>query len=85
MTKIALNFDEIKKATESVLNIKPFLNNYYWEVINHPSKIEDWKRFEKIIRQLLLTYYIKEKETRPAYIWKINLNCKKQFSEWFQM
>ena len=39
--KIALDFDEIKKDLRKVSNIKPFINNYYWEGMSYPSKIED--------------------------------------------
>ena len=49
------------------------------EGINYASKIDDWKTFEKnnpIIALNIL--YTKEKEIRPAFIWKINLNCEKQ-------
>ena len=46
-TTIALNFEEIKKDAQRCSNIKPFTNNYNWEGINYPSKIEDWKRFKK--------------------------------------
>ena len=28
----------------------------YWKRINYPSEKDDWKRFEKIIQQLLLMY-----------------------------
>ena len=35
----ALNFDEIKKGPQRVLNIKPFINNFNWEGMNYPSKI----------------------------------------------
>ena len=27
--------------------IIPFINKYNWEGINYPSKIDDWKRFQK--------------------------------------
>ena len=47
--------------------------------INYPSKIDDWKTFEKnnptIARNIL---HAKEKEICPAYISKINSNCQKQ-------
>ena len=59
---IALNFDKIKKDTQRVSNIKPFINNYYWERINYPSKIKDWRIFDKnnpIIALNIL--YFKEK------------------------
>ena len=43
----ALNFEEIESHPERVSNIKPFINKYNWEGINYPSKIDDWKTFEK--------------------------------------
>ena len=49
------------------------------EGINYPSKIDDWKTFEKnnpIIALNIL--YTKEKEISPAYISKSNSNCEKQ-------
>ena len=30
-----------------VSKIKPFINKYHWEGIDYPSKVDDWKRFEK--------------------------------------
>ena len=44
---MALNFEEIKKDPQIVSNIKPVINDYNLEGISHPSKIEDWKRFQK--------------------------------------
>ena len=32
---------------EKVSNIKPFINTCNWKGINYPSKIDDWKMFEK--------------------------------------
>ena len=46
-TTVALNYEEIKWNPERVSNIKPFINKYNWEKINYPSKIDDWKTFEK--------------------------------------
>ena len=48
-TTIKLGFEEIKKDSQRVSNIKPFINNGNWQGINYPPKIENWKRFEKII------------------------------------
>ena len=49
MATIALNFKEIKKDPQRVSNIKLFINNYWWEGVNYPSKIEDWKRFHQLL------------------------------------
>ena len=38
---IPLKFEEIKKDSKRVMNIKPFIDNYNWEKVNYPSKIED--------------------------------------------
>ena len=47
--------------------------------INHPSKIDDWKTFEKNNPTIALNIlYIKEKEICSAYISKINSNCEKK-------
>ena len=56
-----------------------FINKYKWKRIYYPSKIDDWKMSEKnnpIVALNIL--YIKEKEICPAYLSKINSNCKKQ-------
>ena len=61
---------------ERISNIKPFTNKYKWKLINYPSKIDDWKTFEKNNPTIALNIlFIKEKEIRPAYISKINWNC----------
>ena len=55
------------------------MNKYNWKGINYPSKIDDWKTFEKNDPTIALNIWvIKEKEIYPAYISKINANCEKQ-------
>ena len=74
----ALNYEEIDLRPERVPNIKLFINKYNWKGINYPSKIDEWKKFEKNNPTIaLFIFYIKEKEMCPAYISKINLNCEK--------
>ena len=46
-TTVALNYKEIKWNPERVSDIKLLLNKYDLEKINYPSKVGDWKRFEK--------------------------------------
>ena len=47
--------------------------------INHPSKIDDWKKFEKNNPTVALNIlYISEKEILPAYISKHNSIREKQ-------
>ena len=60
---VALNFGKIESHPERVSNIKPLINNYNWKGINCPSKIGDWKMFEKNYLTIALNIlYIKEKE-----------------------
>ena len=74
-----MTYGEIESHPERVSNIKPFKNKYNWNGIKSPSKIDDWKMFEKNKAIIALNVlYIKEMETCPAYISKINSNCEKQ-------
>ena len=74
----ALNHEEIKWNRERVSNIKPFINKYKWEEISYPSKLDDWKKFEKNNLTIALNIlYIKKKICR-TYISKRNLTCEKQ-------
>ena len=76
---VALNYEETKWNPERVSNIKPFINKYNWKRINYPSKIDDWKTFEKNNPTIALNIlYVKEKEICPAYISKFNSNYEKQ-------
>ena len=76
---VALNYEETESHPERVSNIKPFINKYNWKGINYPSKIDNWKTFEKNNQTVALNIlYIKEKEICPAYISNINSNCQKQ-------
>ena len=60
---VALNYGEINRNLERVSNIKPFMNKYNWKGINYPSKIDDWKTFEKNNpREILLIFCILKKK-----------------------
>ena len=75
---VTLNYLQIKSNPE-VSNIKPLINKYNWKGINYPSKVDDWKTFEKNNPTIGLNIlYIKEKEICPACISKINFNCEKE-------
>ena len=75
---IALNYREIESHFERVSNVKPFINKYNWKGINYPSKIDDWKIFEKNNQTIALNIlYTKEKDILSAYISKHNSTRKK--------
>ena len=57
----ALDYGEIKCNPERVSNMKPFINKYSWDEINHPSKKGDWKALEKNNPTIVLNiFYTKE-------------------------
>ena len=62
LKKLRRNYEEIKWNLERVSNSKPFTHKYNWKSIIYPSKMDNWKTFEKInvtiARNIL---YIKEK------------------------
>ena len=60
---VALSYEEIESHAERVSNIKPFINKYNWEGINHLSKTDDWKTFGKNNPTIALNIlYTKEKK-----------------------
>ena len=76
---VALNYEKIESYPERLSNIITFTNKYNWEGINYPSKIDDWRKFEKNNSTITLNIlHIKEKEILPAYISKHNSTCEKQ-------
>ena len=74
---VALNYEEIKWNPVRVSNIKPFINKYYRKGTNYPSKIDNWKTFEKNNPTIALNIlYIKEKGTSSALSYNISLSYK---------
>ena len=66
---IALNYGKIESHPERVSSIKPFINEYNWEGVNYPSKIDDWKMFEKNNPRFAVNIvYTKEKKYVHLYL-----------------
>ena len=55
----ALNFEQIRSHSEIISNIKPFINQYYWEEIDFPSHRKDWKKFESNNKSVALNMLIR--------------------------
>ena len=51
---LALNHRKIKKHSERITKIKPFIDKNHWERINYPLKKMIGKKLKKIIQQFLL-------------------------------
>ena len=49
---------KIRKNSQKIPKIKPFVNKYNWKRIYYPSREYDLKKFENIIEQLLLMCYM---------------------------
>ena len=47
MATVALNYKEIDSHPEILSNIKTLINKCNCEEINYPSKLDEWKTFEK--------------------------------------
>ena len=74
-----LLYEEIKQNPERLSSIKQCINKYNQKGIKYPSKIDDWKRFEKNNPKSTFNFlYTKEKEIFQTYISKINSNYEKQ-------
>ena len=74
---VVLTHGEIKGNPERISNINA--SKYNWGKIKYPSKIDDWKTFEKNNLTIVLNVlFTKEMEICPAYISKHNSNREKQ-------
>ena len=60
---VVLNHEEIKKDTQIMTKVKPFINKYNWEGVNSPSEKDDCKKNEKnnVTIALNILYAKKEK------------------------
>ena len=59
---VALNHEEIRKHSERITKIKPFVNKYNFEGIHFPSEKDDCKKFEKNNRTIALNVLYTKKE-----------------------
>ena len=58
-----MNYEEIKKHSQRITKIKPFINKHKWQGINFPSEKNDWKKIDKnnVTIALNVLYAKKEK------------------------
>ena len=78
---VALNYRNIKKDSQRVSKIKPFIDQYNWKEIDFPSEQKNWKEFEQnnksIALNILFLPYNTEK-IRLAYKSKYNFKRENQ-------
>ena len=69
---VPLNCEETKWNPEIISNMKPFINKYNWDKIKNPSKIDDWKTFEKNNLMISLNVFkYQRKGNMPSLYFKI--------------
>ena len=77
---LALNIDRIKKYSQRISKIKPFIDQYNWKDIEFPSTGKDRRKFELNNKVAINILYIPHntKKIQLAYKSKNNLTCDKQ-------
>ena len=73
--------NKLKKCSQRISNIKPFIDLYNWKEIDFPSHSKDWKKFESNNKSIALNilYVLHNTEKiRRASKSKYNLKCKNQ-------
>ena len=54
----ALDYQNIETNPQRITKIKPYINKYNWRGIEFPAGQKTEKKLNKMIRQLLLIYYL---------------------------
>ena len=77
---LVLNLDKIKRDSQRISKIEPFINQYNWKDIDFPPASKDWKKFELNNKIALNILYVPHntRKIQVAYKSKNNLTCDKQ-------
>ena len=78
---VALNHQSIENHPKRISSIKPFIDQYYWEGMDFPSGIKDWKKFEQNNKTIALNILFvphNTKAIRLAYKSKDNRKRENQ-------
>ena len=77
---LALNLDKIKRDSQRISKIKPFINQYNWKDIDFPATSKDWRKFELNNKVALNVLYVPHntRKIQVAYKSKQNLISDKQ-------
>ena len=70
----ALNHQNIENHPEKISNIKPFIDQYNWEVIDFPSGIKDWKKFGQNNKTIALNILYVPHNTKTMNLSHTNQN-----------
>ena len=77
---LALNLDKIKRDSQRISKIKPFIDQYNWKDIDFPPTSKDWMKFEQNNEIALNILYVPHntRKIQVAYKSKQNLTCDKK-------
>ena len=77
---LELNLDKIRKNSQRISKIKPFIDQYNWKDIDFPAVSKDWKKFELNNEIALNILYVPHntRKIHVAYKSKHNLTCENQ-------
>ena len=77
----SLDYQNIKKTSQRISKLKPYINQYNWKDIKFPSEKEDWRNVQQNNKEIALNILFvpgNKKEIEPAYTSKCNYKRKKQ-------
>ena len=77
----SLSYQRIKKSSQKISKLRPYINQYNWKSIKFPWDKEDWKRFEQNNKEIALNILFvphNKKEIEQAYMSKYNYKRKKK-------
>ena len=66
----------IRKTSQKIPKLKPYINQYNWKNKKFLSEKEDWKKFEQNNKEIYGVH--NKEEIWPACISKYNRKCKNQ-------
>ena len=76
---VALNYEQIKKNPQIILNIKSFIDQYNWKEIDFPSHSKDWKKIESNNKSIALNIlYVPHNTETVRHVYKSKCNLKRK-------
>ena len=51
---VAVNHEQIRKDSQRIIKIKPFIDQHNWKEIDFPSHIKDWEKFKSNHKSIAL-------------------------------
>ena len=76
---VALNHEKIKRDRQRISKIKPFIDQYNWNVIDFLSTGKDWKKFELNNKSIALNIlYVPHNTEKICHAYKSKYNLTRE-------